>query len=257
MDQVLISEVITWLNSNQGVVSVALFLATILFGWATGIFATLRRKPKLEIKKNEGPTFVCTYGIGQEHEGYDAHRTGIALYLRVINIGSAPTNIEEISIGYRWAIIPFTKLWWKYGLFRFWIEDQTIALDDFQAALPDDRTLVYPFLVQSSSISGKSAETFLDVGKSTNGVVYFEQSDSFGGCFPKSKDYQVSLRVTVKDVYGKKHSKKIVVPKVDLAGARRFNPSFGLTRTMWQEGQEIFDLPTDEDGNLLPPAQQS
>ena len=242
-----------WLNENQGTLSLSLFFATILFGWLSGIFAALRRKPKLSITSIEGPTFVCTYGTGYKHEGYDAHRTGIALYLSIANVGAASTSIEKISVGYRWAIIPFRKLWWKYGLFRFWVSDQTVALEDFQAELGEGNIKMYPFLTQRSVLSGESADTFLEVGKSTNGVVYFEQSDSFGGCFPVSIQHRVNLKVVVTDVYGKRHRKKLLVPKVNLEGARKYKPSFGSTLTKMRADKDVFDLPVDHNGNLIAP----
>lgn len=248
-----ISEGSDWLNLNQGVLAVALFLITLLLGWFSGVFASLRRKPKLRIDIIEGPTFACTYGIGEKHEGYDAHRTGLALYLNVANVGSAPTSLEGVWVGYRWAISPISKLWWKYGLFRFWITHQTVALQDFQTELGGDNIKVYPFLTQRSVLSGESSDTFLEIGKSVNGVVYFEQSNSYGACFPYSINGRVNLKVIVIDVYGKKHRKRIDVPKVSLSEARKFNPSFGQTLTILRAGKEVFDLPTDQHGNLIPP----
>lgn len=244
-----------WLNGNQGVLAVGIFVTTLLFGWVTGIFASLRRKPKLKIEAIPGPTFVCTYGIGQRHEGFDAHRTGIALYLKIANIGSASTSLEDVWVGYRWSINPRSKLWWKYGLFRFWITHQTVALEDFQVDIGGDNTKIYPFLTQVSSLSSSNTDTFLEVGKSANGVVYFEQGDSFGGCFPFSVNNQVNFKIVILDVYGKKHRKRITVPKVKLAEARRYNPSFGMTLTLLNEGKDVFDLPTDQHGNLIPPTQ--
>ena len=72
-----------WANANQGVLAIALFAATIFLGWVSGIFSALRRKPKLRIRTKEGPTFIYTFGTGQKFQGYDTHRTGIALYLEL------------------------------------------------------------------------------------------------------------------------------------------------------------------------------
>jgi hypothetical protein len=45
----LYERVSKWSNDNQGVVSIAIFAATLLFGWASGTFSALRRKPKFKI----------------------------------------------------------------------------------------------------------------------------------------------------------------------------------------------------------------
>jgi hypothetical protein len=200
----------------------------------------------------EGPTFVCTFGVGEKHEGYDVHRTGIALYLKVSNVGSAPASMENVAVGYRWHIIPFSRQWWRYGIFRFWLSEQTIALDDFQATIGDQLKL-FPFLFQRSSISGDSSDTYLEVGRSTNGVVYFEQPDSFGGCFPRARNQIVKLKIKITDSFGGVHSQVLKIPRVTLAEARRYNPSFGRTISAMRRTAEPIEFPIDSHGNLLPP----
>src|SRR2546421_9400452 len=100
----LYSKASKWANDNQGVVSVAIFVITIAFGWASGIFSALRRKPKFKLSLIDGPTFCCTYPIGKTHGEFEVHRTGIALYLVVTNVGSAASSIERISVGYHWHL---------------------------------------------------------------------------------------------------------------------------------------------------------
>lgn len=217
-----------WFNANQGIVSVALFFFTITFGWTSGIFSALRRKPKFKITMIPGPTFCCTYPVGKKHGEFDVHRTGVALYLIIANIGSAPSSIENISIGYHWHIKPFSMLWIKYRLGWFWLDEQTAVLADFQSNIGENLK-IYPFLTQKSFLSGESAETFLEVGQSTNGVVYFEQGDSWGGCFPTVQQDSIRLKVRVCDVFGNCHNAKISVPVVSFDKARTFNPSFGKT----------------------------
>lgn len=224
----MISSAVKWMNDNQGVLSVIIFLVTIGFGWASGIFRTLRQKPKLKINLLPGPTFCCTYPIGDKDGEYDVHRTGIALYLHVANIGSAPSSIERISIGYHWNITPFSMQWMKYRIGWFWLHNQTAAITDFQISIGENLK-VYPFLTQKSIISGESAETFLEVGRSTNGVVYFEQSDSWGACFPIVNHDKVKLKVRITDVFGNKHQSAFDVPSVSFEEARKYNPSFGKT----------------------------
>lgn len=219
---------VKWLNDNQGLLSAIIFLATIGLGWASGIFRTLQQKPKMKITLLPGPTFCCTYLIGEQHGDYDVHRTGIALYLHIANIGTAPSSIERISIGYHWNISSFSIQWLKYRIGWFWLHEQTAALMDFQVSIGENLK-IYPSLTQKSILSGESTETFLEVGRATNGVVYFEQSDSWGACFPLLRDNNVKLRIQITDVFGNKHQAIFEVPSVSFEEARKFNPSFGKT----------------------------
>ena len=225
-----------WSNDNQGVVTIAVFLVTLGVGWASGIFSALRRRPKFRVSVMPGPTFCCTYVTGQKHEGFDVHRTGVALYLNVANIGSAPSSIENISVAYHWHLKPFSIAWMKNTLGWFWLDQQTVALADFQAMIGEKNIKVYPFLTQRSFLS--DTKTYLEVGRSTNGVVYFEQGDSWGECYPSVRDGTVRLKVKIRDVFGRHHCATFQIPSVSIAGARKYNPSFGKTLAELR-GQEL------------------
>lgn len=231
-----------WFNDNQGIVSVAIFLITVTLGWATGIFSALRRRPKFKLSFIEGPTFCCTYPIGKTHGEYETHRTGIALYLVVANVGSAASSIGRISVGYHWHLRPFSIKWLKYSIGWFWLTNQATALEDFQANI-GDCIKVYPFLVQKNFLSPANSDTYLEAGRSTNGVVYFEQFDSWGGCFPTVHNDRVRIKVRVCDVFGKKHTAKFLVPSVTLEIARNYNPSFGKTLAELDGEPLPFDTP--------------
>ncbi|QBH04133.1 hypothetical protein [Xanthomonas oryzae] len=224
----LYPQISAWLNDNQGVVGAAIFAATVVFGWVSGIFSALRRRPKFEISLIDGPTFCCTYPTGKMHGQYEAHRTGIALYLSISNIGSAPSSISGISIGYHWHLRPFRSQWLKYTIGWFWLNNQSVALEDFQVAIGESLK-VYPFLTQRNHLSPVQTDTFLDVGRSTNGVVYFEQLESWGAAFPTIKKGHVRLKVRVRDVFGGKHTSTFYVPAVALDDARKYCPAFGKT----------------------------
>lgn len=217
-----------WLNENQGVVGVAIFLATAFFGWASGIFSALRKRPTLKVSLIDGPTFCCTYLTGRMHGEYEAHRTGIALYLSIANVGSAASSIEGVSVGYHWHLRPFSLSWLKYTIGWFWLENQAVALQDFQVAIGRS-VKVYPFLTQRNHLSPDRVDTFLEVGRSTNGVVYFEQSESWGGCYPRIENDHVRLKVRVRDVFGRGHTSVFKVPAVSLEEARKYCPAFGMT----------------------------
>lgn len=217
-----------WANDNQGVVSVIIFLFTLTFGWFSGIFSALRRRPKFKFALSDGPTFCCTYLIGKKHENFEVHRTGIALYLQISNIGSAPSSIENISVGYHWNLSPFSLQWLRYSIGWFWLKNQSTALADFQANIGEN-IKIYPFLTQRSFLSISDPSTHLEIGQSTSGVIYFEQSASWGGCFPAVHNGKVRIKVSVSDVFGNNHIAKFWIPSVSLEEARKFNPAFGKT----------------------------
>ena len=217
-----------WINDNQGVVSVTIFLVTVAFGWASGIFSTLRRRPKFKLSLIDGPTFCCTYLIGKKHGDFEYHRIGIALYLAVANVGSAASSIENISVGYHWHLRPFSPQWIRYSIGLFWLENQSVALADFQVNIGEN-IKVYPFLTQKNYLFATNPDTYLEAGRSTNGVVYFEQSDSWGGCFPIVRNGHIRIKVRLRDVFGNKHTASFLIPSVSLEEARKYNPSFGKT----------------------------
>jgi len=231
-----------WSNENQGVVTIAIFFFTILGGWVSGIFSALRRRPKFKVTLIPGPTFCCTFPIGKKYGAYDMHRTAIALYLQVTNIGSAASSIENVSVGYHWHLKPFSMVWLKNTLGWGWLTEQAVILDEFQVKIGEN-TKLYPFLTQMSHLSGLSAQTFLEVGRSTNGVVYFEQPDGWGGCFPTIRNGSVRLKVKIRDAFGKSHSAKFTVSAVWLEDARKYNPAFGKTFAQLHQEPLPFDVP--------------
>lgn len=253
----LITSTIDWTNENQGIISVAIFMATITIGWASGIFSALRRKPKFKLELIPGPSFVCTFGIGKQHGEYDIHRTGVSIYLRVSNVGSAAASIKDIHVGYHWCVKPFSINWLKYRLGWFWLTDQTVVSEDFKVCIGNENTKLYPFLTQTSTITGTSAESYLEVGKTTNGVTYFEQTDSWGGCFPVAINHLVRIKIKVIDSFDRTHHKKFLVPKLNLEGARSYNPSFGLTLASINKENEQLDLNIDQHGNAFPVVRES
>jgi hypothetical protein len=190
-----------------------------------------------------GPTFACTFETGAERGGFRVHRTAIALYLSISNAGSSASSIRSISVGYHWRLLPYSMQWLRYRIGWFWLHHETVALEQFQCKIGDS-IKIYPFLTQADLIFSKSSETYLEVGRSTNGVVYFEQEDSWGGCFPKAeRDSKVKIKISVKDVFGHRHESIFRIPFLSLDEAREFNPSFG--KTLAELRRET--LPFDDD----------
>jgi hypothetical protein len=234
--QDLTAAFVSWLNANQGVLSVVLFIATIIIAWVSGIFTSLRRKPKFKLGLIPGPTFSCTFHTGKKFGEYDQHRTAIALYLNIANVGSASASVENVAIAYRWHVRPRWPwpplkdvwLWVRYRIFWFWLHHQAVTLTNFQVAIGENIKF-YPSLFQPNTITGTKPETFLEIGRSVNGVVYFEQDESWGGCFPSPRRGHAHIKVAVMDSFGTTHIGKFWVPIVDLDAAKKYNPSFGET----------------------------
>lgn len=217
-----------WLNANQGLLTLLIFIATMALGWGSGIFSALRRRPRLKVRLIEGPTFSCTFLTGSKHGNFDVHRTGVALYLHISNPGNAPTSIDAIELGYHWHLEPFSINWFKYKVGWFWIVNQSVALADFQIAI-GEHTKVFPFLTQKNSLSSASPTTYLRVGESTNGVVYFEQEDSWGGCFPSARHGYTNIKLRLRDAHGRQYVSKHKIQAIELEEARKYNPKFGIT----------------------------
>ena len=210
---------IDWSNENAGFLGLILFIATIVMGWVSGIFKALRRRPKFVFSLNQGPTFTCTYETERKHNNQPTHRTAIALYIKLKNVGSAPSSISKVKVGYH-------NYSFKYSFFWFWL-DSVPALCDFGHTVGEN-IRIFPFLMQPSAIGPYNTDTYLLEGKEINGVVYFEQEESFGSFFPKKdKNGLVKIKVAICDAFGKKYSKKFKINNIELARARKFNPEFG------------------------------
>lgn len=220
---------INWCNQNAGFISVLLFIATLLFGWFSGLFKSVIRKPKFKIHLLPGPSFVTTFNLDKKHEGYEVHKTALALYVRITNIGNAPASIQSISVAYHWNITTLNLLWVRYRLFWFWLTQQAVIMEDFSYSFGEN-VKIYPFLFQKSCLLPSASDNlYLKEGQNTNGVVYFEQDESYGGCFPYPKKKQTKIKVAIIDSYGRKHIKKFLIPIVPFDEAKKYNPSLGKT----------------------------
>ncbi len=214
--------IINWTNNNSGFLALILFLVTLFLGWVSGIFKALKRKPILKVDVLQGPTFCASFDTPRTWNGHQAHRTAISLYLSITNIGSAPTDIKAIHVGYKSQshFIPFR---W------FWLKELTVSKSDFVMKLGDD-SKVFPFLMQNNQLTNNQIDTYLLEGKRCNGVVYFEQEESWGKYLPKIRENKMKIKVRVYDVYGKYYSATSVINKVTLNAAKEVSEKFGETR---------------------------
>ena len=192
---------------------------------------------------------MCVFGTGSKYKNYDAHHTGIALYLQVSNKGVVATSIKDVRVGYHWAISPFDFLnWIRYRIGWFYLLKNL----SFSRRFPS----IYWREQKGLSIStskklflGESVETFLEPGRTTNGVVYFEQTKCFfGGCFPLSKKFKTKIKIVVSDAFGNNYSLKTKVDRVKLSDARVYNPKFGTTLSELHGSSEPIELETDSHG---------
>ncbi len=222
-------EIIKWFNVNSGFVSILIFTITLILGWVSGIFQALLRRPKFNIKVIPGPTMCSTFYTRNKFDDFDTHRTAISLYLKISNIGNSASNIDRVEIGYHWNLSEKNWLWIKYGLGWFWLKNQTVAIEDFHMEIDKDNTKYFPFLFQRSTITNQSPELYLEVGKSTLGIVYFEQDESWGAFSPISHNGHIKIKIKVYDIFSKAYTTVVTIPMVELDEAKKYTRYFGGT----------------------------
>lgn len=222
----LITEIIEWTNNNSGFLGLLIFILTILISWISGFFKYIKKRPKFKIRIIKNATFGCIIDLDKTHQDLPVNKTAFAIYIEVTNIGNAPSSIGKISLGY---LLSDTKPKWRTS--RKWIVE-TISKSDFRVEFNNsDLVRGFPFLKQANEIHGK-VDTYLEIGKSANGIVYFEQSEAFGSWMPrKNKDLKTTdLIIKIEDAFGKSHNKKFTIELVDPNYSLKFNPYFGQTQ---------------------------
>lgn len=218
--------IIDWTNQNSGFLTLVLFLFTLMVGWASGIFKTLMHKPKFKIGLLPVPTFLCTHPTENKFNQEETHRTAAVIYLKVTNVGSAPAQIVSVLLGYHNYAFKYTFLW-------FWLHP-TSSIGDFGHTVGENLR-VFPFLFQKSILLPQTIHTYLLSGQETNGVVYFEQPQSWGSYRPRIKNGKSNIKVRVIDSYGKRYSKSFQIDVVEINYARKFSSNFGNTLALLDE----------------------
>lgn len=219
-------EIIDWTNQNSGFLTLILFVTTLMLGWVSGIFRALMHKPKFQIEINEGPTFISNFPTEREFKDKKTHRTAAAIYLSVTNKGTAPAQIKSVRLGYHNRSVKYTFLW-------YWL-NSTPSIGDFGHTIGENLR-VFPFLFQKNYLAAHPISTYLQSGQHTNGVVYFEQPESWGGFMPREKNGQTKIKLLVIDSFGNKYAKTFAISVVKLEYARKFNSNFGNTLTLMEE----------------------
>lgn len=223
----IIETIIDWVNENAGFVSILIFLSTIIIAWISGLFKLLRNRPKFKIEIINHSSFGSIIDLKKTYQDYPVNKTAFAIYLRVTNIGRSASSIGKIRLGYLksdFSKNPFSK--------RNWL-NEIVSKEDFKIEFENsDKIKVYPFLKQHNHYFNNNNDTFLPVGKSLNGMVYFEQDEAYGNWMPRiNRDNKTtSLKIKIMDSFDKSHTKRFDLKLVDPNYALKFNPLFGQTQ---------------------------
>lgn len=173
-------------------------------------------KPELTIELIPTPSFCSSFDSELPNESVNIHRTAIILYLKITNVGNAPTEIGQIHVGYE----SMENEW-------HWLRNETTLLDDFVMPM-GEKLKVYPFLKQKNYLTNNDTDTFLNPGQSRTGVVYFEQKASSGNRYHKiDEDFRVNIQILVHDTKSLKWSIDQKITKVMIDAAREHCPHFG------------------------------
>jgi hypothetical protein len=232
--------VVDWINNNSGVIEILLFILSLFIAWFAGFFKYLKRNPKFKIKLLDGPTQCSEVETGEKKDGFEIKRACFSFYLKIANIGFSSSSIKSIKIKYKSDTFLFENFWlWKKSNFdenkisniKFlykWTSkiSLTSSLSNFEYKLNDDKTKQYAHLIQHNEII-ENPDKFLERGKSTGGIIYFESERYFGGYQPKVIGGFCDVKIYIKDVFSNRHVFKVKVPYKTIEEARKYNSEFG------------------------------
>ncbi len=219
-------EIIEWTNNNSGFLGLLIFISTLLIGWISGLFKSFIKRPKFKIGVIKEATFGSIIDLDREHQGFPVHKSAFAIYLEITNVGSAPSSIGEIKLGY---LLSDFKPKWRTS--RVWISE-TFSKSDFRVEFKNSEIVkAYPFLKQGT-LYQPSLDTYLEVGKTANGIVYFEQLEAFGSWMPRLNKDEITtdLKISIKDAFGKTHSMKFKIELKETDYTLKFSPYFAQTQ---------------------------
>jgi len=222
-----IEQIINWTNENSGFLSLILFLATILYGWLSGLFSSLIKKPKLKVRFIPKVCFYSTYYVDEKYEPkegekYDVHKTGFVIYASISNVGNMPTAIDKIYIGYK-----KNKEFRLFERNRFIWLAQWHSFTPFKTKMKNDSDLIYPTL-RIKNFFTDNTNDYLRTGESITGTAYFEQFKAWGNFNPiPNDDKSTDIKFKIVDVYGRKFIFNHELRYVELDEARELNEHFG------------------------------
>ena len=212
------SELAEWANNNSGWASILVFSLSIVLSTSVWVVKKLLSKPRLRLEDLKEPTFCSSFDAPGEIGG--SHRTAFLIYLKITNIGRAPTQVGDIHLGYRSTENADGES------FR-WLLKETPMLEDFKLPMNDTEVKVFPFLKQRSSSINSETKTYLYPGEYVNGLVYFEQAPSKGLDYPyMDPDYLVITKIRVHDPTNNYWEIEVPIHKIEIDVIRKINPRF-------------------------------
>lgn len=231
-------KIIYWTNINSGFVSILLFIATILYGWFSGLFSSLIKKPKLKIRFLDKLCFYSFYHTGNQYyneklqENFNTHKTGFVVYMSIANVGNMATSIDNIYIGYyKSTQHPWLKFWKE----KIWLA-QWHSVDPFLIPIKEDKFISIRSLRIRSNEFDNSTSDFINIGDSLVGVAYFEQQEAWGNFSPlQFEDKSTKILIKIKDIYGRKYIFKTTLGYLELEKARKYNSHFGNVESFMVE----------------------
>lgn len=221
----MINEIIKWTNENSGFLSIILFIGTIIYGWISGLFDSLVKRPKLKVRFIDKVAFYSFYITGEKHTvknvTYDIHKTGFVVYMSIGNIGNIPTSIDKIFLGY-----------YKHKKTFFFKEinwlPQWHALANFKLPTKTENFIVVSTLRIRDHELDNSNKSFLQVADTVVGVAYFEQVKAWGNFQPlREEDGSTKIKIKIRDIYGRNYVFKTKLKHISIEEAQRINPNFG------------------------------
>lgn len=222
-----LNKLIKWTNDNSGFLSIVLFFATLAYGWISGLFNSLIKRPKLRVRFIDKVSFYSFYLTGEKYEikehnyVYDIHKTGFVVYMSIANVGNMPTSIDKIYLGY-----------YKNKRYRFWNEKVWIAqwhaLEPFKIEMQDGSTIVTSTLRMRDNENDNSNKSLINVGDSLVGIAYFEQVKAWGNLNPiPNEDRSTNIKIKIRDIYGNNFYFKHKLRYLELTEAQNYNTNFG------------------------------
>jgi len=222
-------EIIKWTNDNSGFLALVLFLISVIYGWLSGMFNSLIKKPKLNVRFIPKMSFYSFYYTGKKwlnkdlNEEFELHKTGFVSYMSISNIGNKTTTIDKIWIGYYKST---TKRKWLNKNNIQWLT-QWHPIDNFMYTMTDGSQVMVNNLRVKNNIFDNIDNNSLEIGKSLTGVAYFEQETAWGNFCPfQNDDRSVNVTIKIRDIYGKYFRFKTKLKQLDIEDARKFNPNF-------------------------------
>lgn len=223
-------------NKNSGFVTVVVFIASLLIAWISGAYSYINKTPFFKIKAID----KCTFGsIVKNNLDEAIHKTAFVFYLEITNKGKAASTFKEIKLGYvkrgksklNWIQYFFVKFYGREFKKMMWINN-VIIKNSFGIPLPNNEDSQFiPYLLQGNTDFYQKNDTYLEVGKISSGVVYFEQEESFGNYQPNIINGKTAIYIKIKDAFDNYHVNRFNIEMIDFTEALKFNSNFGQTQS--------------------------